>query len=86
MKTLADFKRSLTIGSRWGAFHVPSGTHLGIGEVVAVKSNSVAFKREGKERPSWLDFPKASNFKAYNEYAEIYWQDGTHVLTYKKVD
>jgi hypothetical protein len=54
--------------------------------VVAVKSNSVAFKREGKERPSWLDFPKASNFKAYNEYAEIYWQDGTHVLTYKKVD
>lgn len=85
MKTLSDFKKELTIGSKWQAFYIPTATSLGVGEVVTVQSNAVAFKREGKENPSWLYFPKASDLKARDGFAEIYWRDGKHVLTYKKV-
>lgn len=73
MKTLADFKRALTVGSKWHALHA-SGQDLGVREVAKVQSCSVAFKREGKEEFSWLSFPKSTEFQI-NERgeAEIYW-------------
>lgn len=39
MKTLADFKRALTIGSKWETLHVRSGNSLVIGEVVTSPSH-----------------------------------------------
>lgn len=91
MKTLADFKRALTIGSKWQALHA-SGQDLGVREVAKVQSSSVAFKREGKEDFSWLEFPKATEFQI-NERgeAEIYWpacevyeKPRRLILTYRK--
>lgn len=73
MKTLADFKRALTIGSKWEATHA-SGINLGVGIVEIINTTGVAFKREGKENPSWLNFPKASEFKINDlGECEIYW-------------
>ena len=91
MKTLADFKRALTLGSKWHAIHA-SGHDMGIRTVAKVQSNSVAFKTEGKEALSWLDFPKSNLFKT-NEKNEalIYWpplnqgEENRHILTYKKI-
>lgn len=86
MKTLADFKRALTIGSRWVTFHNRYNNSMGEREVVALKSNAVGFKNPQTGNISWLDFPKASNFRV-NELgsAEIYCsQTGTVLLTYTK--
>jgi len=72
MKTLADFKRAMQIGSQWYRKHVHENdwtertvTKVGSG-YVSVATN------EGKEVR--LDFPKASEFEVNaNGEAEIYW-------------
>lgn len=86
MKTLADFKRALTLGSKWETYYHRSFAHMGVGEVVKVKSNGVAFLREGKKEPSWLYFPKASCFKVNaSGNAQIYTQENELLLTYTKI-
>jgi hypothetical protein len=72
MKTLADFKRSLIVGSKW---LVCNGRMQRIQTVLRVQSNAVVFLREpGVE--SWLHFPKASEFGINsNGEAEIYYRE-----------
>ena len=72
MKTLADFKRALVLGSKWSAYNEQCG-ELGIREVEKVQKESVAFKNE-QGKISWLQFPKASEFGVNsNGEAQIYW-------------
>ena len=89
MKTLSDFKRALTLGSKWHAiFHYnEKQSELGTGEVIKVQSNAVKFKRGEKE--SWLHFPKSSHFSISNDVACIFVGEGeekTLRLTYYPCD
>ncbi len=86
MKTLADFKRALTPGSKWETFHVLYNSSMGVREVATIRSNSVGFRNELTGKISWLDFPKASQFKINNGMAEIYTLEGNLLLTYKAVN
>ena len=86
MKTLADFKRALSLGSVWEGWHLQSGTSLGVREVCKVMYDGVRFKlADGRE--SAMDFPKASGFRIDNEgYAVIRREvDGQEILKYKLV-
>lgn len=69
MKTLADFKRALQVGSKWECMHVPTGTNLGFREVAKTKSNGVGFGMPDG-RVSWLYFPKASEIE-FDEYGYV---------------
>lgn len=91
MKTLADFKRALRVGSKWEGFNHYYQSSLGVREVSKVQSNSFAFKivdDKGEERNSWCDFPKAKDIKFKEDgTVEIYkeWCDGYQLLlTYKE--
>ena len=91
MKTLADFKRALTLGSKWHAMHA-SGQDIGIRTVAKVQTESVAFKRDDREELSWVYFPKASLFSiSESGEALIYWpprnegEERRLILTYRKV-
>lgn len=67
MKTLADFKRALTIGSKWDTFY--RNQHLGVGEVVTRKSDGVCFERyvNGEKKHSWFYYPKVEFLKIQND-------------------
>jgi hypothetical protein len=83
MKTIADFKRSLTVGSKLHSiFHQASlgrdaqgqiilgDEDKGIREVSIVQSNSFALKtvnREGKTVDSWMSYPKKDECKFLDE-------------------
>jgi hypothetical protein len=94
MKTLADFKRALTIGSKWHTFHNDSNSDMGIGVVVQRNTVGAYFLREGKERPSFMDFPKADLFEVNEDGSvSIFWPEDAiwnlprrKVLTYKQVE
>ncbi len=91
MKTLADFKRALKIGSMWEGFNHYYKTSLGIREVSKVQSNSFAFKtiKEGVESNSWANFPKAKDIQFKDDgTVDIYTQwCGKYILmlSYKKI-
>ncbi len=73
MKTLADFKRALQIGTKWHATYVPNNRDMGIRTVCLVQGGSVGFLREDSTAPedlSYLDFPKAQDF-AVNANGEV---------------
>lgn len=73
MRTLADFKRALTLGSKWKTHYHPLHEYWGKGEVVKVTGKAVAFKREGLASHSWLDFPPATHIRFNDEGGvEIY--------------
>lgn len=92
MRTLADFKRALTLGSSWQTYHVLNGcVDMGIRTVGKVQSNGVWFKSPAKEKMSWLDFPAASEIECNGDEARVFWPASEyaprrHVLTYKKVE
>lgn len=70
MKTLADFKRALTIGSMWRVIW-PDGTSKER-PVCKVQTNGVYFALPDG-RKSFLDFPKSSEFKINHKgQVEIY--------------
>lgn len=72
MKTLADFKRALVLGSKWRAYNEYCGD-LGIREVEKLQKESVCFKTE-QGKTSWLQFPKATEFEINSKgQALIYW-------------
>lgn len=86
MKTLADFKRELTLGSIWEGYNWIINVTLGIREVAIVQRNGVAFMNPKTNNHSWLYFPKAENLKINNGIVEIYSRDnGKLLLTYQKV-
>jgi hypothetical protein len=90
MKTLADFKRSLTVGSKWTCYHNLHLTNYGIRIVKKKQTNSVCFHMPDLNKDSWLDFPKASDIEI-NRDGEvlIFSQCGNQrkvILTYKKIE
>ena len=72
MKTLADLKRAMIIGSKWEAVHY-NGFNFGVREIRVVRSKEVGFRTE-RGNISWVDFPKASDMKIVNGWVE-FWQD-----------
>jgi len=101
MKTLADFKRALTLGSKWkytyfqwdGENAIPYLQTQCVREVGKVQSNAVAFLTD-KRTLSYLHFPKSSEFQINDRgEAEIYFPADVLynlprrlVLTYSKVE
>lgn len=70
MKTIADIKRAMTLGSRWHTVHhgfspdwMPKD--LGIREITIVQTKSVAFKTERGN--SWIAIPNKSQVIFENE-------------------
>lgn len=66
MRTLADFKRALTLGSKWKIHYHPLHEYRGEREIVKVTKEYVAFKPEGSDIITYLDFPPATHIK-FNE-------------------
>jgi len=71
MKTIADIKRKMTLGSQWHCIHhgfspnwVPND--MGVRPVSIVQSNQVAFKTT-KGSDSWITFPKKDQVVFHNE-------------------
>lgn len=54
MKTLADFKRALQIGSKWKTHWHPANEYWGIREVVERNSTGVSFPNPKSGKNSWL--------------------------------
>jgi hypothetical protein len=91
MRTLADFKRKLTIGTKLETIYhktpvdrdidgtiIYESTNLGIAEVSVVNKTNFAVKRlkKGKFVDSWCDFPKASECTIVDsDTIEIYEND-----------
>ena len=87
MTTLAGFKRALTLGSKWKAIHMQSGTELGTREVAKVKTNCIGFMTD-RGTISYFDFPKASEYEFKEGKAHIYcnWNgERKLILTYEAV-
>ncbi len=88
MKTLADFKRALTLGSEWEAYYGPNLQPLGKRSVGRVMSNGVGFNTE-RGTLSYFYYPKASLLRFLNEdTVEVYEfsEEGLYlILTYRRV-
>lgn len=63
MKTLADVKRKMTLGSKWQCVRIFNNNEdLGVREIGKVQTNAVAFlKPDGKL--SWLWWPKSKDMQ-----------------------
>lgn len=85
MKTLADVKRKMTLGSKWHSVQLfEGGQDLGVREIGKVQTNAVAFlKADGKL--SWLWWPKAMDVKVEENSFTIL-QDGVPTLKYTFVE
>lgn len=95
MKTLADFKRAIQIGTKWEGFNHLYKRTMGIREVSKVQSTRFAFRtvREtGEEVHSWTDFPKASDLVIREDgtvdiyFVCSYTKERKPMLSYKKVE
>ncbi len=92
MKTLADFKRALQIGTKWEGYNCYNQQSLGIREVSIRRSERFAFRiinSAGEVRDSWCDFPKAKDIKFREDGTVEIWQMWSNeyqlLLTYKQI-
>jgi hypothetical protein len=78
MKTLADLKRDLTIGTRLKMVYsdIPTNRLLNSErEISIVQTNSIALQTEkanGEKCNSWFTFPKAVNLEYDGNFFSIY--------------
>lgn len=81
MKTLADVKRKMTLGSKWHCVRVfNNNENMGVREIGKVQSNAVAFlKPDGKL--SWFWWPKAKDVQVEGNSFTIL-QNGVPKLKY----
>ncbi|MCD8252745.1 MAG: hypothetical protein LUD40_12475 [Phocaeicola dorei] len=81
MKTLADVKRKMTLGSKWHCVRVfNNNENIGVREIGKVQTNAVAFlKPDGKL--SWLWWPKAKDVQVEGNSFTIL-QNGVSKLKY----
>jgi hypothetical protein len=90
METIADFKRAMTIGSKWHTTHRYIGNNptepkdLGIRECAIVQSNSFALRNPESGKPSFCDWPKRGEFSS-NENSVTITKEGFCQLVYTKV-
>lgn len=93
MKTLADFKRALEVGSMWLAHNHRYNSSFGVRKLAEVKSTKFGFEnvnKDGSVTVSWCDFPKACNIEFVDGgEVKIYVQwavdERFHLLSYWKV-
>ena len=73
MKTLADVKRAMTVGTHWEGINA-NGYSLGVREIVDVASTKVGFltKKGDKEVVSWCYFPKSKDVKFTGDWIEFW--------------
>lgn len=91
MITLADFKRAMSVGSRWIRKHVNEEMSVEVEVIRASSTHAWVRYPDGKE--ARLDFPKASEFEVSEDMeALLYWPESKAydmprrlILTYKKV-
>lgn len=89
MKTLVDFKRKLTKGSKWHTYYHLANKDLGVRPVHRVRSRSVSFlvtKDDRGTHESWLTLPKAKDLKFVDENTVKVYEGDTLVLTYKFIE
>lgn len=80
MKTLADVKRKMTLGSKWRCVRLFNNEDIGVREIGKVQTNAVAFlKPDGKL--SWLWWPKAKEVQAEGDNVVIL-KEGKPFLKY----
>lgn len=90
MKTVADFKRSMTVGTVWKATHAfiganPSPTKdMGTRECGLANTANFAFKNPESGELSYCDWPKKAEF-SYNDGVVTIEKEGFVKLTYEKV-
>lgn len=88
MKTLADFKRAMSVGTKWEGFNHYYNSSLGVRECSKSQTDSFAFRTEKGEN-SWSDYPKAKDIKFLEDgTVEIYktWHNEYRLmLSYKQV-
>lgn len=85
MKTLADVKRKMRLGTKWQCYHLIFNTDMGIRKVGQIRTNAVAFlKPDGKL--SWLDWPKAKDIQVNDENTFTILDNGEPVLRYTFVE
>ncbi len=71
MKTIADIKRAMTVGSKWHTVHhgyAPDWTpqDMGVRAISIAQTNSVAF-RTIRGADSWIQFPKKNQVIFHND-------------------
>ena len=92
MKTLADFKKRLQVGTKLETFNHNLNVSFGTRVISIVQTNAFALDtlRDGNIIESWCQYPKASDFEILdNNTALIYWGSGDKrepILTYTFVD
>lgn len=91
MKTIADIKRAMTLGSKWHAIHhgfspTWEPKDLGIREITIVQQKSVAFKNERGN--SWVQIPTRDQVVFHGEDSFSIIDKGfglKPLLTYRRV-
>lgn len=89
MKTLVDFKRKLTKGSKWHVYYNLIKMDMGIRSVYRVRARSVSFLRAKdllSTSETWFTFPKAKNMKFVDDNTVEVYKDAVLVLTYKFIE
>ena len=91
MKTLADFKREMKVGTRWRGYHHRYLLNFPGREVIKVTSTQFGFLDPETGKISWCHFPKASDIEITgDDFVNIYVDYGkprgrVKLLTYKKI-
>jgi len=92
MKTIADFKRAVTVGSKWHTTHnfVTNGINepikdMGVREVGKVQSNCFAFRTLSGEL-SYCDWPTKKEFSVENDGKTAVLNSGFAILNYTEVE
>ncbi len=86
MRTLADVKRAVTLGTTWTATSFFNGHpyKFGLREVTREQRNAVAF-RCANGRESWLQWPRAKDVRLHRDGKGFdILVNGERVLTYQK--
>lgn len=83
MKTLADIRRAMVVGSKWHCFNHLFNKDMGVREISIKRTNAVAFKTGAGN--SWIEFPKASEVKIHEDGNGFdVFDNEVILLTYKK--
>tara|TARA_R110002020_G_scaffold37165_3_gene112259 strand:- start:4172 stop:4444 length:273 start_codon:yes stop_codon:yes gene_type:complete len=88
MKSLADIKRAMVVGSEWEAYSYFGGKSMGVAPIHRVQKNAVTFMRNignGKQAESWFRFPKASEVDFIDEDTFTVAYDGLLNLRYRRI-
>ena len=89
MKTIADFKREMTVGTVWMTTHKflnPESQlkDMGIRTCSVVQSNSFAFRNPVSGENSWCDWPKKSEV-SFDGDTVVITRENFCQLTYQKI-